>query len=93
MEERYKLHLTQEQLDELENILDNYDHLCDCPKFPNCKDFKAYKKLKNRVHTLAARSVSSRWIGRMSMRKRNRKYVKDGIIFSAEVRSKKGGVA
>jgi len=77
-ERRYKLHLTSEQLDLINRVLDDYDWFCDCDDFPKCKDFKMFQKLKSRLKNLVERSIYSRFAGHESHRKLHMKYIIEG---------------
>ena len=77
-EKRYKLHLTSEQLDVLNMVFDTHDWLCDCDDFPNCGDFKIFKKLKSRAMKLVDRAIDSRVAGHIAHRKMKNKYIQEG---------------
>lgn len=86
--ERYRLHLTEKQLNELIDILESYDHLCDCENFPDCEDFKTYQKLKSRVKSLQERANSNRINGIWSFKTLRRGFISEGIRISADVRKR-----
>lgn len=77
--DRYKLHLTSEDIVVLQKILDNCDWFCDCSGFPNCDDFKRFQKLKTRLATLQDRSIKSAGIGRLNHRRLKQKYLEQGV--------------
>ncbi len=77
-EHRYKLHLTYEQLVSLIEILDCHDWLCDCDNFPDCDDYKMFKKLKSRLKKLTDRSDNSKFAGHKSFRKMKIKHMIEG---------------
>ena len=60
---RYKLHLTQEQLNLLIRVFDSSDWFCNCKEFPECDDYKLFQKLKNRINNLFDRSIDGQRIG------------------------------
>lgn len=77
--DRYKLHLTSDDIVVLQKILDNHGWFCDCSGFPECNDFKRFQKLKTRLATLQDRSIQSTTIGRLNHRKLKQKYMKEGM--------------
>ena len=81
----YKLHLTLEQLHMLKSVMDSYDWLCNCPNFPDCEDFKLFKKLKKRIDNLEARHMSSYYSGRTAHLKLKSKYMIEGANIGREI--------
>jgi len=77
-EKRYKLHLTYEDLESMKETYDSHDWLCDCKDFPNCEDYKRFKKLKMRVSKLEERSEKSKMAGHEAHRKLKTKYMIEG---------------
>ena len=53
-----RLKLNEEEQATLQQILKTYDHLCDCPEWPNCQDFLIFQRLNKRVQELPGRSFS-----------------------------------
>ena len=78
VEKRYKLHLTNEQLDLMKRVFENHNWLCDCNEFPNCKDFKMFKKIKYRLNKLDERCIDSRFSGHKAHQELKRKYMVEG---------------
>lgn len=88
-----KLHLSDEDLALLEIILDSYDWLCNCEDWPNCEDFKRYKRLCERVSTLSIRAWQAKktgWKGYAKMRENLRRELADSI-FAVFKEMKKNG--
>lgn len=77
--DRYRLHLSDEDLDMLQKILETHDWMCNCKDFPECEDFRRLQKMKTRVETLRARSWAGRHGGRASQRKNRRAISADTI--------------
>ena len=80
-----KLHLTLEQLEVLQSVMDSYDWLCDCDNFPNCDDFKMFQKLKKRIDNLQERHISSYHSGRTAHLKLKSKYMVEGADIGREI--------
>jgi len=58
-----KLNLNNEEQTALQQILENHDHLCDCPDWPRCKDFLIFQRLTKRLRELPDRSFSHSFHG------------------------------
>lgn len=69
----------------LQDVMDNYDWLCDCDNFPNCDDFKLFQKLKKRIDNLEERHTSSYYSGRTAHRKLKSKYMVEGANLGREI--------
>ena len=82
---KYKLHLTDEQLELMKDVMESYDWLCDCPDFPNCDDFKLFQRLKKRIDTLDERSFNSRIVGRQAHWKLKNKYFMEGANLGIDI--------
>jgi hypothetical protein len=47
-----QLYLNVEEYEILKTVFYTHDWLCDCQEFPECRDFKAYQKLGEKIKNL-----------------------------------------
>lgn len=54
-----QLYLNPQEYEVLKTVFYTCDWLCDCEEFPNCKDFKTFQKLAEKINNLENRALDN----------------------------------